>query len=290
MSKYLILDFKSAALFKNRKNTKDFINIDSIRYARKDKLSNFKEPITVYQISNAIHTLFGERPVPSNRKVHWSVIDEYFNIAKNSYLKIDTYSEVVNNEKKFHCEIIKTTKNISDSYSKNFKASWSRIHEVFSDNEKFIEFLNLLSNALGYDVIYKPCNTIIEEFTEFSKHNDVSYIENWCKIHKKTSLFKIFISEREGNSLNSMRTSIVIVKSGIHDVCILNGQILIPVNDMLINKLRNKSTGCCKLLDGGVVTINGIYDGDDFIVDEKFIKISEISTERLESNLKNDEN
>jgi len=66
MNKYLMLDFKNASLIRCHKGTKDKI-IDPVGDQYKTDRSvdmEFVEPITVQQISNMLHVLFGERPKP----------------------------------------------------------------------------------------------------------------------------------------------------------------------------------------------------------------------------------
>ena len=81
-NKYIKLSFRDAKLFPKNIKTKDFTSDLSV--ASKNRLvlsrskrcegvnNNFKEPITVHQISNMLHTLIGERPVPSFRKVFYN--------------------------------------------------------------------------------------------------------------------------------------------------------------------------------------------------------------------------
>lgn len=75
MNKYLELSFENAGL----------IVSDNGR-----NVSNrFVEPITIFQVSNVIHKLFGERPVPTFRQSNIPIIGYLYNKASESYLKID---------------------------------------------------------------------------------------------------------------------------------------------------------------------------------------------------------
>src|SRR5258708_34564937 len=66
--------------------------------------------------------------------------------------------------------------------------------------------------------------------------------------------------------------------SGISQISRLNGTILVPINDLEIEVL-NRGTGIATLLDGGFVSIIGIFDSNE-ISDEGYLKVCEISTEK----------
>ena len=89
MNNFLILKFRNAGLFRKHFNTKDKIwDIDGSR-DRKDE-PEFVEPITVHQVSNMLHVLFGERPKSTVRKSAYDRLEYYFDKASDSYIKITT--------------------------------------------------------------------------------------------------------------------------------------------------------------------------------------------------------
>jgi len=104
MSKYLILEFDNAKLFPKDEtsNNKDkviennliikngVISVTKAKRTNRNEMLNFVEPITVNQISNALHVFFGERPVPSFRNVFYSKVDKIYEMAMNSYLNISS--------------------------------------------------------------------------------------------------------------------------------------------------------------------------------------------------------
>jgi hypothetical protein len=85
-NKFIKFSIKNAKLFPKNEKTKDFVRVG----VNKDKLiftgesrtniknSSFKETITVHQISNVLHVLIGEKPVPSFRKTFMNEITLFF--------------------------------------------------------------------------------------------------------------------------------------------------------------------------------------------------------------------
>jgi hypothetical protein len=92
VNKFLFLEFKNAGFFKKHKRTKDKIFDLSSTRNRKDE-EEFEEPITYFQVSNILHVLFGERPVPSIRESLYSRNEYLVQKSLNSYIKINSYNK-----------------------------------------------------------------------------------------------------------------------------------------------------------------------------------------------------
>jgi hypothetical protein len=72
------------------------------------------------------------------------------------------------------------------------------------------------------------------------------------------------------------------VNSSIHICNTLDGEILIPVNDKDIERLREYSSGSCTILDGGLVEIDRVLDESSIRtrdLEDKYKKVSELSIE-----------
>ncbi len=157
MEKYLVLEFRNAGFFKKHKDTKDFIFDIMGKRKRKDSLC-YREPITAHQISNVIHVLFGERPVPSLRGVHFGNVDYYYQKASQSYLHITSYKRTIKDKKsniereEFVSEFLQTKKVVNDSWSKTDFMYWERVSRYLGV-ELFNEFKKLLSELFEVDDI-----------------------------------------------------------------------------------------------------------------------------------------
>jgi len=90
MKEFMVLKFKDAVLFRNHKDTKDklFLGNKDAGEIRKG-LPQFESYLTHHQISNVLHVLFNERPVPFFGACVYQKQDRLIEKAKNSFLKIE---------------------------------------------------------------------------------------------------------------------------------------------------------------------------------------------------------
>ena len=294
MEKFLVLEFKNAGFFKKHKGTKDFIFDAKGKRKRADSLF-YKEPITVHQVSNVIHVLFGERPKPSLREVAFGNVDYYNKKALQSYLRIDSYKRTIKDKKtneerqEFISEMLQTKKVVQDAWSTNFFVYWQRIYKLLG-NELFNEFTSLLSKLfevkditesysfmdLREEVLKRGMISKPDEKNTKKTSLDIFFdklIEN-----KKSSLVTYFLHDSRRNEINKAANIKVTVNIGTEKVTKLNGEIIIPVSDEDISKLR-KHTGCATILDGGLVFIKGVLNYNEVNV-SNHTKVSEISTEK----------
>ncbi len=159
MQKFIILEFTNAGFFKKNKGTKDFVFDRKGKVNRKRKridLQCYKEPITVYQISNVIHVLFGERPTPSLKEVAFGKIDYYFDKAMQSYLRINSYTRFNKNlnSDEYISEFMQTKKVVNDAWSTVDFVYWERIRKTLGE-ELYDEFKSLLSDLFEVSDITK---------------------------------------------------------------------------------------------------------------------------------------
>jgi len=286
MDKYLILEFKNAGYFTN-KMTKDFIFELSVKTPRIGSLIR-KEPITVNQVSNVLHVLFGERPVPSNREVVFDKVDYYYQMALKSYLNINTpkiptiFSKGV---KDFASETIHVKKSVHNSWSKADFVYWERFSKLLG-----VDLLNDFKQVLS-DLFNVP--DISEKYTVIELRNEIKSrgmlnnetLKSLFKkmIHnKKTPLVMYFTDEKKyekrKSDINSSSNTRLTVNSGIEKITKISGEIIVPVTDEDIVKLRN-SKGCATILDGGLVFIKCVLNESRINIDNH-VKVSEISLEK----------
>lgn len=173
--KYLKLKFKNGGFFEE--NSKQNVSI------------------SVNQISNVLHVLLGERPRPSYRetKVNIPIIPEIFEMANQSFIKIDTpltlqIGKTKYNKKMFYPrEIIHTNKNVKNSYKDKEKSyiTWE-ILKVFLGDDLYSETLNCFRSVLDYnfenDTAIKTFDKIIKIM---SSKDSVIYINNLVEEDQK---------------------------------------------------------------------------------------------------------
>lgn len=273
MSKYLVLNFRNAGLFRKHGRTKDKIyDITGVRN-RKD-MQEYVEPITVHQISNMLHVLFGERPKPINRVTVYDRVDYYYEKALESYLKIDA---IKNKKGKFYSETIHLNKPFYNSWNPVSHMNWNRVNKLLETEELITKFFDTVNEVLCYDVLTK---TFYDFKDNILKVNDVRLDELFAflKTKGKTSLHSTIYTEASESAINMNGRTMITQTNGLDKLTRLNGQIIVPITDDDVEKLRlNK--GSATLLDGGLVYIKGIKSGNSLNVDG-FTKISQISLEK----------
>jgi hypothetical protein len=294
MEKYLVLEFTNAGFFKKHKGTKDFIFDAKGKRKRAESLF-YKEPITVHQVSNVIHVLFGERPKPSLREVAFGNVDYYYKKALQSYLKINSYKRKITDKKtnvereEFISEMLQTKKVVQDAWSTNFFMYWERVSKMLG-KDMYNEFTSLLSKLfevkditekysfmdLREEVIRRGMISKPEE--KNTKKTSLDIFFDKLVESKKSSLVTYFLYDKRRNEINKAANIKVTVNIGTERVTKISGEIIIPVSEEDISKL-SKHKGCATILDGGIVFIKGLLNENEVNV-SSHTKVSEISTDK----------
>lgn len=296
MNKILLLEFSNARLFRkyNRKTKKNIYTKDKIfcplgiNNINRDQVSHFIEPITKYQISNMLHVLFNERPVPTLRKSFYTRNEYYVNKANESYLKINTPKiRKFKDGEDFYYEKQHIKKAVFNAWNGEVKPDWFIVKRYIDNNDMFINFTSKLNELLKVNDVTKlifldvvqqirelPSNLIFELYNFITK-----------KMLGKVTIAYVF-GIKNGNLINPGFSKItcnmnngITINNGIDTVLNLDGEIAVPVNDNDIFNLKNNSKGFAKLLDGGLVCIKSIISPYEFN-EYGFVKVSEISTEK----------
>lgn len=294
MSKYLILNFRDAKLF--RKFNKDKINrkckdysLDVVTgtYKSRDFLPSFVEPITVHQVSNMLHVLFNERPVPSLRRCFYPRVDRYFEMAQNSLLKIST--PMINKDgEDYYYETFHVKKGVWNSWNPTPYVNWKVIQRFIDDDEKLNVIINKLNEVLEVDAGSMSFLNVRELVGNLTLGKRLDLYDVILNLNGITALIDYFGSYKgDGTFNNPVDCSVTrkcdkmayLVNMGLETAITLSGQIIVPVSEEDIARLKTISKGCATILDGGLVWIDSVKDGS-IISDEGFIKVSDISDEK----------
>jgi hypothetical protein len=275
--KYLKLNFRNAGFFTVHKDTKDFVfdlngqrKRKEVFYGKQQKVS-----ISVNQISNMLHVLMGERPSATYRDTFIDKIDDIFEIANKSYIKIDSPTFINNskNTKYYQSESITIRKAIYNSYSTAPDlVYWKRVENFLTDDEDnslFFETLKVLSNVLGYDVTSKTAMDVFDELrTNHLENQEIFELKKILKSKGKTPIIKLLEGGYTGGfTMNSNSRTLLTTNFGVDKVTRLSGSIVVPLEDNYIEKIR-KSKGIAKILDGGFVWIDDLLNEYEFGIDE----------------------
>ena len=289
--KILILDFENAGWFnKNLNFDKDIVLDLNGQTNRSSIKKQFKEPITKHQISNVLHVLFGERPTPSLRESIFTPIREIQDIANNSYLKVDKYYELTNDNKKMtFSEFLVTNKAVWNSTEKKRSLLYWRRIKKFLEENMYNDYISTLTEVLKENPVNKP---FIKSVITIRKYHmsDSRIIDLLLRLKKtkKTPLYNIFLDSKywDGDKYipnidfnSNVRIALKTIR-GVSRIVRLSGKIIVPIENKWLEKLKH-NTGVATILDGGVVTINSIKSEYDFSDQELFgfEKVGEISDE-----------
>ena len=278
MENYLLLNFQNAGLFRKNKDTKDKIYENGVIRDRIDEWE-FKEPITVFQISNILHVLWGKRPVPSHRHCSYNIDNYLFEKAMNSFLKINTYK---NSKGEYPIQVIQTVKSVPNSHLKQKPfMSWEKVKNSLEE-KLFNEFVNILTVELDIN----PLNMTFYEIEEIILKTDNQRILNFVsednlKKHKKTSFNKLIfpINSNDVCNINKDQRTLLTICRSIDTISRLSGQILVPINDDDMERIE-KGKGHATLLDGGIVEIVDMIS-PSMVNTTNFIQVSQISNEKI---------
>lgn len=327
MGKLLKLSFRNAIWFSDTKdykmyNAKDRVfDIHGVTTDRME-IPRFRNPITKYQVSNILHYLFGERPVPTHRVTSSAHkrIDYYVELAENALLKIDEIPIVVDKEdekskppkndsakyrkellseySKYPEETMTLRKSVKNSWVKSVILTWEHIRYYINDDKKFDRYVKYLSNILNQDVRKVPYVNLIDLVREQPISIRLQIFEFVKSLGNSSGLSYAFglldngelkLSDASqcicrGYSSNSklFTDGCRLVNKNVTSVRSLSGSIVVPVTDEDIDRLRNVSTGCATLLDGGLVNIEGIISENDFM-SYGYTRVGDISLELVKS-------
>lgn len=272
--KYLVLSFENAGFFKNHAGTRDKIyDIDGSR--ERSPNDNFLEPITVNQISNVLHVLFGERPVPINRYTFYDKVDYLVDKANNSFLKIESY---LNDKGFYQRELIHLKKADWNTTKKELFLNWKVVNN-FLEDELYSEFVDMINEVFSTNPKESTLNEVIP-LIKNSNDQRVLDIFDKFRAQKKNGLYDV-IFKGQTKSFNSNFRTLQNNLNGIDFVTKISGKILVPVSEEDIDRIRSNK-GCATILDGGLVSIKGIIDSN-FLNTSGFRKVSDISTQKFES-------
>ena len=287
--KYLKLSFQSARLFRNNKGSKnkhiELIYDDKMgklvmKKTNRSALGNFEEPIALNHISNVIHCLFGERPVPFFKKVIYKRNDYLYEKAKESFLYIQPHYINKQGEKCFMKETITTSKSDYNSVSTNVTISWQNVKYAMNFNEDILKEMKLYFESLLKEEVSElvPFPEYIRKLRKISDKVD----KDFFKTRKLTSIYSYILDEENAyhiTKLYNRNKTGQTINRGVETCYVLNGKIIVPITEADEEHLDKYSQGSCNILDGGLVTIDSIVNNLSKRELGDFRKCSELSNE-----------
>lgn len=315
---YLKLKFRDAKLYRGYKTKNKIFYTDNINkkgkfnYLSKDSSDSncYLYPINKYQIYNVLSILFGNRPISTKYLLlDLETENDLFSVSKHRNSFIDKYIwDKANNsyiDKKFNdldcyfignylnAEFKLTDKSQFDSYPKKIIPT-KEIFENFcgSHISKIKELINEIINN-SYDIFnmteiqQKIANSDKnEKMFEYLENNKMLVLRNYylskVDINEANDGFIYLAKYKNWNNIPSYKHSLHTNNSGVDDMVFsFDGSIYVPINDSDVNTLNEKSKLFAKILDGGLVSIDGIISDDDINLDKDNIIVSNIPTTQV---------
>ena len=254
MTKFLILEFKNAGLFPLR-DSRGFITKDKILdiNGRREREYQFIEPITVHQVSNMLHVLFGERPKPLHRETVYPNNEYLYNKALESYLMIDSYKDERGN---YYRQVIQTKKALHNAWSPEGPIYWERVNQYIGD--LFDYFVAMLNKIFETDVQKLKFIEVVAMIRSNKTDDRIINLFDFLKSRKLSKIYDYIFNDVPSalNASTNLKVRLT-VTNGLDKVTKLDGKILVPVSDEDIEKIRSNK-GCATILDGGLILIKGV--------------------------------
>ena len=308
--KYLHLKFENCGLilptvFKGKVNPyKNFLSRDVNDY-NKAIIGNsyghdISNPVPYTLLSNVLHVLCGEIPVPTKRYTIFKrneILDE---IAKNSYIKYDngfnpeddgSYAKEMFQSRKYHWN---STLDISDAFklaNGEFKLrkgfySWDYFEREYGNSEKYDIMIFFIEHLIGVNPLKLTFETAIYELSKIweTKKDEINQFITEGPKYRKPWLATFFNFEEKNKAgkikvtgTNTSPESVIPLVNiiGITYKTTISGEIICPIdNEDILYKLMNNGICVAKLLEGGIVYPLGLEKYMPYAnIEEDFIKI-----------------
>lgn len=244
---------------------------------------DWNNPIPYTTLSNVLHCLCGEIPVPTKKKTLFKRNPIYDEIAKNSYVKYDI--KPIINEKGFitNDEVFQTAKWAYDSNMRYFSPfqladgtqkkinglyNWYTIKKNITYGNDFEELMNFIENVIGVNPLSLSVPQVVYELSKF--YNDENFnnkVDNFIAEREKKAngkkrilscfynLFFNRISTSNNIDLKTSNTPLA-VNNGVGGKLSLSGEIICEIDDDIAEKIRLNG-GVAKLLEFGIIYVAG---------------------------------
>lgn len=278
--KALVVDFKNAAIFRNRKPSNDKLLVGKKRIPRRDApmIEVPEGALDARHVSNMLHVLMGERPVSSFRPTGATPDPEIERAAHGAKFRMDEVTTL--ETKACRKSVDDAWQTETNAYMLNGKSVavkgghlYARRLKRFLGEELYKEFLSLAGKLCSEKRITGKLTTqqMIELLNANGKDKRVVAFTKACRAANRTDLANIIEPGGKSESI-SMHTgrgtklNILMVGAGPEKVSRYSGTIYIPLaSEKLLGRVAN-GCGVATLLEGGMATIVGIEDWSNDLV------------------------
>jgi len=284
-NKALIIKFINAGIFPETHRSSDKMYDLDGKTKRKDapKMQIPAGKFDWRHVSNVLHVLMGERPVPTIRKTLLRPDPSIHAAAKKAWVAIDT----PHNERGYEgTEMITARKTVKDAWQtarisyflggvpvqiKGGLLYWARLERLLGE-ALLNDFINIVQSITGERNVTR--NISAHRAIEILHDNyDLPQTRKFCQNcikSMRTALVNIIDPKANKESITfhtgvGSKLNIHMVNSGPENITKISGTIFVPVDEELLSRL-SKGCGTATILDGGLAYIEGVEEWSENLV------------------------
>ena len=285
---YLHLKFRNCGLIQcdSSKGKSTSPHLERNKYKIGEDVKNDKHfghdlsnPIPYTLLSNVLHVLCGEIPVPTKRQSLFERIPKLDEIAKNSFIKYETpitfdkfgkiQGREIFNTQKWNWEStlpITDTFTLHDNSTKTVSGwyNWNYFRRSVKNEENRKIILDFIESIIHIEPSSLTFKETVKELSKYwetpefqvSLQDFKNKNENICKKSWMMVLFNV-----TGNSSNTKPNSStpLVVNRGVGKIKYINGEIICLIEDETIcDAIINNGCGMATLLENGMVYVAGL--------------------------------
>jgi hypothetical protein len=272
--KALVVEFKNAAVFRNRKPSNDKLLVGKKRIPRRDApmIEVPDGALDVRHVANMLHVLMGERPVSSFRPTAASSDPDIEKAAHDAKFRMDEVTTL--ETKACRKSVDDAWQTETTAYTLNGKSVavkgghlYARRLKRFLGDALYAEFLSLAATLCTENGITGKLTTqqLVELLNAHGKDKRVAAFTKACRAANRTDLANIIEPGGKSESI-SMHTgrgtklNILMVGAGPEKVSRYSGTIYIPLtSERLMERVAN-GCGVATFLEGGMASIAGVEE------------------------------
>ena len=240
---------------------------------------DLSNPIPYTLLSNVLHVLCGEIPVPTKRQSLYERIPLLDEIAKQSFVKFDNPISVNQYGKIEGAEFFQTQKwhwNSTLPISQNFVLydgsvktvsgfyNWNMFKRNVKNKENREIILNFIESIIHVDPRSLTLENTVTELSKYWRTSEFAnslqaFLEDNKSICSMPWLNVLFNIEATGSNTAPLSSTPLTVSKGVGKIAYTNGEIICPIeNEEVCEAIINNGVGSATLLENGFVYVVGL--------------------------------
>lgn len=280
LRKALIVRFRNARIFSDPRRSSDKMISGRVKVDRSiaPRINIPEGTLDTRHVSNLLHVLAGERPVPTLRKSCMQIDESLYNLARKSFVEVE---EISRDETKTVRKAVKDSWNTVTLWyhlnGKDVKIKGGLIYhnrlQRYLNDDLYVHLIDVLKEVSGCN---DPCS-------DFSAHEAIEYLNahnhdrrirlliSKCRESQRSAIANLI--EPNGNIASidihqgtGCKLNTLVVNSGIEKVRSISGTIYVPISsDVMLERFRNGG-GVATFLEGGFAYIERTDDWSEDLI------------------------